>query len=38
MPGKVFGVDLETLVAQQKVDVPKIVIHVLDYLHSKKGT
>lgn len=37
MPGKVFGVELETLSANQKVEIPKIVVHVFEYLHSKKA-
>lgn len=35
--GKVFGVDLELLVTQQKADIPKIVSHTLEYLHNCKG-
>jgi len=37
MPGKVFGMDLETLVAHQKVEIPKLVVHAFEFLHSKKA-
>jgi hypothetical protein len=37
MAGKVFGVDLDTLVQRQKSEVPKIVLHTIEYLHNKKA-
>ena len=37
MAGKVFGIDLQTLVQQQKVDVPTLVTHVVEFLISREG-
>jgi hypothetical protein len=37
MAGKVFGVDLDTLVQRQKTEVPKVVLQTIEYLHSKKA-
>lgn len=37
MTGKVFGVDLDTLVKQQQVEIPKLVTHALEYLRAKKA-
>lgn len=35
--GKVFGTDLQTLVVQQNVEVPKLVTHIIEFLTSKEG-
>jgi hypothetical protein len=37
MAGKVFGVDLETLIQRQKTEVPKVVLQTIEYLHNKKA-
>lgn len=37
MTGKVFGIDLETIVKQQGVEVPKLVTHIVEYLTIREG-
>jgi len=37
MAGKIFGIDLQTLVQQQNVEVPKLVTHILEFLLNREG-
>jgi len=37
MSGKVFGVDLESLVHRQQAEIPKLVSHIFEFLKEKKA-
>lgn len=37
MAGKVFGVDLQALLQQQNVEVPRLVTHIVEFLTSREG-
>jgi hypothetical protein len=37
MAGKVFGIELEVLVKQQGVEVPRLVTHIVEYLTTREA-